>query len=93
MSALWPKGTKTIEEVPFELVMALEHANMVCSWQESLAPEETPPQWMWPFDQELEAWFDRVDEQRKQRYGGSGSSSSESEGMMRNELAKGRGRD
>lgn len=52
-----------------------------------------PPRWMWPFDQELEAWFERVDEERKAKFNkGASAGSSESEGsMIQNEYAKGRG--
>jgi hypothetical protein len=79
--------------VPYDLVAAIEHANSVLSWAENLAEDEIPPSWMWPFSAELEAWFAKVDEKRKARHGGSGStgSSSGSEDMVQNEYAKGWG--
>ena len=53
-----------------------------------------PPQYMWPFEEELELWFERVDTEREARYGGGSSSDDEGTGsMMGNELARGRGRD
>lgn len=54
-----------------------------------------PPQYMWPFEEELELWFERVDREREARYGGGSSSYDDDEtgSMMGNELARGRGRD
>lgn len=63
---------------------------MIIGWQENIVQEEIPPRWMWPFDAELEAWFDRVDQERRERSGDSSDASGES--MMQNELVKGRGR-
>ena len=61
---------------------------------ENLTKDEMPPDWMWPFDDELEQWFADVEEARNQKYGGgSASSDGESSGpMMKNEYAEGRGR-
>lgn len=42
-------------------------------WQENLRDEEMPPQWMWPFDEELADHFEEVFKDRKS--GGSGSRS------------------
>lgn len=65
----------------------MEHAHRVLSWQENLMSEEVPPPWMWPFEDELELWFEEVDRKRKERFGGD----SEPEGeMMENEYARGR---
>lgn len=45
---------------------------------------------MWPFGEELEIWFEGVEEQRKEKYG-SGSDSGDTEvPMMENELTRGR---
>jgi hypothetical protein len=71
--------------------MALDHAHRVCDWQENLLSDEMPPRWMWPFEDELEIWFEAVEEQRKARYGGGDSSGDTSVPMMKNELAQGRG--
>lgn len=51
---------------------AITHAQTVISWQENLLNDEMPPEWMWPFDEELEGWFDEVERKRNERYGGSG---------------------
>lgn len=74
--------------------MAIEQASRVLDWMENLVKEEMPPDWMWPFEDELEQWFADVEEKRKQKYGGGGDTSSdESSGpMMKNEFAQGRGR-
>lgn len=52
---------------------------------------EMPPQWMWPFGEELEAWFEEVERKRKERFGGdSDTDSDDSQPMLQNELSKGR---
>lgn len=89
---LLPEGIESIDRAPHDLVVAIEHASKVCDWQENLLSEEVPPSWMWPFDEELVEWFEAIDEKRKDRYGGGDDSSSGGDGMMSNELAKGRGR-
>jgi hypothetical protein len=46
---------------------------------------------MWPYEEELEIWFDQVEEARNARYGREKSDDT-TVPMMSNELAKGRGR-
>lgn len=76
--------------------MAIEQASRILDWMENLTKEEIPPEWMWPFEDELEQWFADVEEARKQKYGVSSddtSSSGEMSGpMSKNEFAQGRGR-
>lgn len=38
---------------------------MVCSWLENLPRHEIPPRWMWPFPEELNQWFERVETNRR----------------------------
>lgn len=72
--------------------MALEQAQRVLNWQENLMEEEMPPAWMWPFDQQLEEWFEEVERKRKSKYGADSDDDDEPMGdMMQNEFAKGRG--
>jgi len=75
--------------VPFELIFAIEHASRVCDWQENLVSEECPPAWMWAFDEELEIWFEQVDQARKAKYNLSDNDDT-TVPMMSNELARGR---
>lgn len=49
--------------------------------------DEMPPSWMWPFDEELEFWFEEVEAKRKEKFGGSDSSGDEWSPMMGNDLA------
>lgn len=65
--------------------MALAHADAVCQWRENTLEDEMPPQWMWPFSEEVERHFANVDEARKARATGEESESD----MEENELAKG----
>lgn len=69
--------------------MAIEHAHRILDWQENLIKDEMPPRWMWPFEDELEIWFEEVERKREERYGGKGGSD-DSVPMMSNELSKGR---
>lgn len=67
---------------------AIAHAHRILDWQENLQSEEMPPEWMWPFDEDLELWFEEVDRNRKEKYGGNADSSSEE--MLENEYARDR---
>lgn len=71
---------------------AIEHAHRICDWQENMVSEEIPPKWMWCFEEELEIWFEEVDQQRKARFGGGESRGDENVPMMQNEMTKGRRR-
>lgn len=44
-------------------------------WYENLTDDEIPPQWMWPFSDELERWFAQVQADREARFGGGGDNS------------------
>lgn len=68
------------------MAAAIEHAVKICSWQENLLGAEMPPWWMLPFDSELEIWFERVDKERKEKYG---SDTEEDDGpVVENEFAE-----
>ena len=70
-------------------MMAITHAHSILGWQENMVSEEMPPKWMWHLDWELEVWFERVDKERKARFGGGGDDEDTGD-MMTNDLAKGR---
>ncbi len=67
---LWPADCKSIEDIPEDLTRAIEHAFKVLGWFENLQKDETPPEWMWPFDDQLNEWFDQVERDRNDKYGG-----------------------
>jgi hypothetical protein len=69
---------------------AVNHAYLVLSWQENLPRDEIPPEWMWPLDDDLEAWFEEVQAKRDEKYGR--SDTVDGPGMMQNQLTKGRPR-
>lgn len=86
---LWPKGCVNVEDIPWELSVAIQHAYRVLSWQENLTEDEMPPVYMWPFEEALELHFERVDRARKDKYGsGSGDEDDGGTPMMSNELAE-----
>lgn len=88
-SILWPKDCTSIDEVPFELLRVIAHANRILDWQENLQSDEVPPAWMWAVDHELEIWFENVEQKREEKYG-SNSSADETAPMMSNQLARDR---
>lgn len=48
---------------------AVAHAHKILDWFEHLMPNEVPPEWMWPFDDLLEEWFEDVMAARKSGMG------------------------
>lgn len=81
-------GIDRIEEVPADLMLAIEHAHRIISWRENLMEDEMPPAWMWHLEKELDSWFKEVEEKRKNR-SNSSSDDSGSSGGIQNELTKG----
>lgn len=75
--------------MPADLVVAVQHAYRILSWQENLTDEEIPPEWMWPLEWELERWFDEVKFKREERYGRTDRGDTVAP-MMANEYAQGR---
>ena len=68
--------------------MAVTHADHILQLQENLDSNEMPPEWMWPFTSEMNAWLDRVSVERRSRYGGSAAGGSD-EDLQENELLAG----
>lgn len=90
VASLWPNGVSTVEDLPNDLVLAIAHAQRVCSWQENLPSDEMPPRWMWSVDHELQSWFERVAEEREEKYGSkvdSGGNTVDTGLMQSNEFA------
>ncbi len=46
-------------------MLAVQHADMLCGWQENYSRAEMPPRWMWPFPKLCLAHFKEVEEDRK----------------------------
>lgn len=82
---MFPRDLDSIQDVPWDLAYAIEHAIRICHWQENLLSEDMPPHWMLPFDEELTIWFEEVEARREQRYGS--SEGNETTEMMSNEYA------
>jgi hypothetical protein len=59
-----------------------------CTGRRTLFSEDMPPEWMWPYDDALEEWFDQVDRRRKDR-AGRPDEDEEPDDMMQNQLTKG----
>jgi hypothetical protein len=64
---------------------AIEHGHKVLDWQENLMADEVPPEWMWPFQEELELWFEEVQHRRDEKWGT--NSGDVTAPMMSNEYA------
>ena len=87
-SLLWPSNCASIEDIPWDLTIVIEHAYRILQWQENLGKDEMPPKWMWHLEKKLESWFRSVDEKRKERYGVHDKDSSDDEPVMKNEYAE-----
>lgn len=72
-ASMLPPGYSHLTEVPSDLFLAIQHANGILNWFENLSRDEQPPEWMWPFADEIEKWFREVELARKEKYGGGGS--------------------
>lgn len=71
-------------------MVALSQAHKILDWFENLSGDEIPPEWMWPFDDELEVHFQEVEARRNEKYGVTSSGGDVDGGpMMANELAQG----
>lgn len=70
----------------------MSHAHTILTWEENLPEEETPPEWMWSLDEELEEWFEEIKAARAQKYSGGGGNADEHPPMMENLLTKDRKR-
>jgi hypothetical protein len=68
---LFPPGVTSIEGIPNDLMTAIEHSQTVVSWQRNLPNDEMPERWMWPFPELINPWFEKVQEMREQKRGGS----------------------
>lgn len=71
------------------MVAAISHAHKVLDWYENLPKKEIPPEWMWPFDEELDVFFEEVEEARKTASSPSAPDDEDGGPMMSNELSKG----
>jgi hypothetical protein len=86
-------GVDNILELPFDLLTAFQHASTILNWFENVPQEEQPPDWMWPFPDEVSQWFDEVKLAREQKY------SNDADGgdlddwdTLKNDAAEGRGK-
>lgn len=77
--------------MPADLMRAIAHANRVLDWMDNLAEEEMPPEWMWPFDEEINSHLDQVMQDRKDKYSNPSPSGGDDGTMMSNEFARDRG--
>lgn len=77
--------TDDMHEAPNELLTAVQHADVILGWFEHLTTEEQPPGWMWPFPDELDAWFDEVKLAREQKWKGDSDDGWDSPGALQNE--------
>ncbi len=62
----WPKGCTSIEDVPWDVLSVITQAHTILQWQENLSKDEMPPEWMWPFNEEISEWIEEVVRARKE---------------------------
>jgi hypothetical protein len=86
-------GITDLREMPFDLMTAFQHASTILGWFENIPLEEQPPDWMWPFTDEVSQWFDEVKLARRQESGlDDGEGSLDEWSAMSNEFAEDRGK-
>jgi hypothetical protein len=86
VSALLPKGCRSLVDAPYHLHDAIVHALHFLKWEE-LPPDERPDKRIWLDGEKLTAHFEAVDRMRKAKYGIDGAK--EVEGPVdTNEAAK-----
>lgn len=69
MSELYPDGVERLNDIPYSLHDALEHATTVLGWRENLDEDEIPPRLIWFNNEKLKDWFKEVQRKRKAKYG------------------------
>lgn len=62
---MWPSGCDRVELLPWDFLMAVRHAQRILAWFENRREKDIPPEWMWPFPDEIDRWFDDVDRKDK----------------------------
>ena len=71
ITTLLPDGV-TLREAPADLVLAIQHASSILNWNENLPEKEVPPRYLWPFPDEIDAWFGEVKIARDQERNSTG---------------------
>lgn len=87
LTFLLPKEVKNILDMPWDLMSAIRHANTILDWHENLPEDETPPKWMWRFDDELDGWFEKVKEEREAKFSGGSGATDDDMGVEDGEVA------
>jgi hypothetical protein len=87
---LYPKGVKRIDQVPWPLQEAINHALGVLSWFENYVSEEIPPENLWDDGEFVEEHFKRIRQQKedeREGWGGSKKEADEESDLMSNDMA------
>lgn len=82
ISVMFPAGC-AFEDVPADLMGAINHALRILGWQENAMEEaDMPPRWMWPVDSEITQFFDnrkRIRDAKRNRTGSDADDDTEDE--------------
>lgn len=70
MKTLWPKGVKRMDQVPWYLHEAIQHALHVLSWFENYQEKEIPDENIWDDPQALEQHWKLVKIRREDERNG-----------------------
>lgn len=85
ISSLWDGP---LIDIPYDLLVGINHALMVISWHENLPKDEQPPRHIWWSDELLDSWFQDVRNNRESRHKKRSSyDDADDVPMMQNELA------
>lgn len=85
---LLPPGSSSMIDAPADLLRAIYHANKILDWYENFPEDDIPPEWMWPFEEELDKWFKEL---KAEKAAGSETSDDRTKvPLMDNELTAGK---
>lgn len=71
LQTLFPEGTNAAT-VPGDLMTAINHSLMICSWRENATEDaDIPPRWMWHLDWELTEFFKELKAKKDAKYSSS----------------------
>lgn len=62
---LFPEGVERIDQIPWYLQVAIDHALTILTWYENLPKEDMPPEYLWEDSEGLEMWWKTVEARRE----------------------------
>lgn len=87
---LYPRGVKRVDQVPWPLQEAINHALVILAWYENHLSDEIPPETLWDDGEFVEEWFNAIQEKKDAERDGwspKGDDDDDPSDLMGNDLA------